>query len=235
MKVKRKELFSAIILSIVIIVPTLYTSIVNEEYFFGRSHGPSMLQSDGAGYYSQGNQQNQENLPVILETIEGELNRGTFEDTINKLETLVYEKEGYIKSLRMTFQKEFWSGYIICKVPPTRVTSFTFGARAIIDANGTVTYINISVDYIDASQQGQLDTNATISINLKEAQPANAAGIAAALSPVWSILVTSLSWIAQGLIVAVPLCFASLGVVIVVNRGIIPIWKNTLRKSKAKV
>jgi len=231
MKLKRKEIFFAIFLSTLAVLPALYLDTGNEGYF-------SMLQWDGANTRSNANylsQVSQQRSELISENIEGELDRGTFEDTINKLEILVYEKEGYVKSLRLTYQSEYWSGYILCKIPPTRVTSFTFGARALIDANGTVTYININVEYVDTPQQGQGDLNATININLKEAQSANAAGIAALLSPVLSVLATSLFWIAQGLVVSVPLCFASLGVVILVNRGIIPVWKNTLRKTRMKM
>jgi hypothetical protein len=49
------------------------------------------------------------------------------------------------------------------------------------------------------------------------------------------VLTTGLVWIAEGLIVGVPLCFASLGVVVLVDRGIIPVWKKQLRnRSVAK-
>ena len=43
------------------------------------------------------------------------------------------------------------------------------------------------------------------------------------------VLTTGLVWIAEGLIVGVPLCFASLGVVVLVDRGIIPVWKKQFR------
>jgi hypothetical protein len=39
-------------------------------------------------------------------------------------------------------------------------------------------------------------------------------------------------WIAQGLIFGLPLCFVSLGIVLLFNRGIIPLWKNLLKTSK---
>jgi hypothetical protein len=161
----------------------------------------------------------------------GELKRGTFENTVDKLEILTEEKDGYVKSLRMTYQDQVWSGFIVCMVPPTYVTSFTFNARAIIEANGTVTYIAISVEQTEATQQGQ-DTYSTINLSLQEIKPENGTDIGVMLAPVLPILTTSFSWIAQGLIIGIPLCFASLGIVILVNRGIIPLWKNTLKKTK---
>ncbi|MDH5448668.1 MAG: hypothetical protein OEX01_06690, partial [Candidatus Bathyarchaeota archaeon] len=50
------------------------------------------------------------------------------------------------------------------------------------------------------------------------------------LMSVFPILATGLIWIAEGLIVGVPLCFASLGVVMLAKRVIIPLWKKELGK-----
>jgi len=228
MKIKRKEIYFGIILSILIALSAVYFNTRNEEHY-----SPDLLSTDlretwGLSTYSQETQ----HFKLISETIEGELKRGTFEDVVSRLEILTEEKYGYVKSLLMTYQDQVWSGLMICKLPPTNVTSFTFGARAIIEANGTVTYINISVEDINVTQQSQENTYSTINLNLKEIKPENGAGIGASLAPVVSILTTSFLWIAQGLIIGIPLCFASLGIVILVNRGIIPLWKNTLKKTK---
>lgn len=213
-------------LSVLVTILAIYSNIENKKY------SPELLQlasMSGKSSFSQGTGQQSK---LISETIEGELNKGTFEDAVNKLEILTEEKDGYVKSLRMIYAEGAWSGQMICKVPPTNVTPFTFGARAIIEANGTVTYINISIEDINASQQNQESTYATINLNLKEVKPSNGAGIVASLTPVLPILTTSLLWIAQGLIIGIPLCFASLGIVLLVDRGIIPLWKNTLKKPK---
>jgi hypothetical protein len=232
MKIRRKEICFGIILSILITLSAVYFNMRNKE-----PYSPGLLSTDlqtdsretwGLNTYSQETQY----FKLISETIEGELKRGTFEDVVNRLEILTEEKYGYVKSLRMIYQEQVWSGLMICKVPPTNVTSFTFGARAIIEANGTVTYINISIEDINATQQSQENTYATINLNLKEIKPENGAGIGVSLAPVLSVLTTSFLWIAQGLIIGIPLCFASLGIVILVNRGIVPLWKNTLKKAK---
>ena len=48
-------------------------------------------------------------------------------------------------------------------------------------------------------------------------------------------MTTGLVWIAEGLIVGVLLCSACLGVIVVVSRGIVPVWKRQFRnKSPAK-
>jgi hypothetical protein len=237
MKIKRKEICVGIILSISIALSAVYLNMRNEQ-LRNEEYYSLMLKSNdsqealkatwGLGTYSQEAQR----LKLISETIQGELKRGTFENVINSLEILTDENYGYVKSLSMTYQDQAWSGLMICKVPPTNVTSFTFGARALIAANGTVTYISISVEDINATQQSQENTYATINLALKEIKPENMAGIGASLGPVFSVLTTSFLWIAQGLIIGIPLCFASLGIVILVNRGIIPLWKNTLKKTK---
>jgi hypothetical protein len=227
MKIKRKEICLGIILSILITLSAVYFNIKNKE-----PYSQSLLwtesQTRGLNTYSQQTQ----DFKLISETIEGELKKGTFEDVISRLEILTEDKHGYVKSLNMIYEVQVWSGLMICKVPPTNVTSFTFGARAIIEANGTVTYINISVEDINATQQSQEDTWATINLRLKEIKPENGVEIGVLLTPVLSVLTTSLSWIAQGVIIGIPLCFASLGIVILVNRGIVPLWKNTLKKTK---
>jgi hypothetical protein len=232
MKIKRKEICFGIILSVLIALSAVYFNMRNEEpYSLGLLS--TDLQTDlretwGLNTYSQETQHSK----LISETIEGELNKGAFEDVVNRLEILTEEKYGYVKSLRMIYQEQVWSGLMICKVPPTNVTFFTFGARAIIEANGTVTYINISIEDINATQQSQENAYSTINLNLKEIKPENEAGIGVSLAPVLSVLTTSFWWIAQGLIIGIPLCFASLGIVILVNRGIVPLWKNMLKKAK---
>jgi len=229
MRIKRKEICLAIILSTLVASLAIYSNVRNEKY-----HGGNFLstESRSTSEKTSFSQESQQRSQVITETIEGELNKGTFEDAINKLEILTEDKEGYVKSLRMTYTEKAWSGQMICKIPPTNVTSFTFSVRAIIEANGTVTYINISIEDINATQLSQENAYSTINLNLKEIKPENGGGIEIPLGPVLAILATSFLWIAQGLIVGIPLCFASLGIVILVNRGIIPLWKNTLKKTE---
>jgi hypothetical protein len=224
MKIKRKEICFGIILAVLVVFSAIYVNYVNtrsEETYM------ATLQSRTSSF----SQETQQQSKIITETIVGELKRGTFENVVNSLETLTEEKDGYVDTLSMTYQDQVWTGLLICKLPPTDVTSFTFSARAIIEANGTVTYINIRIEERVETQQGQ-DTYSTINLNLEETKPENGTDIAAMLAPVLSVLATSFSWIAQGLVIGVPLCFASLGIVIFVNRGIIPVWKNTLKKTK---
>jgi hypothetical protein len=232
MWIKKKEICLAAMLSILIIVFAVYSNVKNAEEYYPPENFLAE-ETSSRSYGSPSSTEGQQYSKVISETIKGELNRGAFEDVISELEILTDEMEGYVKSLRMTYQDRVWSGTMISKVPPTDVTSFTFSARAIIEANGTVTYINISVENVNASQQNQEDIYSTISLYLTEIKPEN--GKNGFLSPIMSalpVLTTSLVWIVEGLIIGVPLCFVSLGIIILVNRGIVPLWKNMLKKPK---
>ncbi|MGQ9624954.1 MAG: hypothetical protein ACUVT9_06245 [Candidatus Bathycorpusculaceae bacterium] len=228
MWIKRKEVFAAIALGTVVALLVFYSGLATEKNYFGFFQLTETSDIKNSNF----SQDSQPRYQLITETIEGELNKGAFEDTVSRLVTLTEEKNGYVKYLRMTYADEAWSGQMVCKVPPSNVTSFTFSARAIIDANGTVTYINISIEEVNASQEQQETTFSTINFNLKESKPQTGTGISLPLEPVTRILSTSLLWIAQGLAVGVPLCFASLGVVLFVGRGLIPLWKNALKVSR---
>ncbi|MEM2249392.1 MAG: hypothetical protein QXP16_01705 [Candidatus Bathyarchaeia archaeon] len=230
MWIRKKEIFAAIILGAVVVLLICYPSMMGElngTFYRGGSLSEwalALKNSDSA--LSQRSQ-------VITETIEGELEKGAFENVVSSLQAMTEHKGGYVKSLRMTYVGGSWSGQLICKLPPENVTSFTFKVREIIEANGTVTYINISIEEIEQTQQQpQEPVYSTIYINLKEEKPQNGNGIPASLVPVIEFLSKGLLLIAQGVMIGLPICFASLGVILLVSRGLLPIWKNLFKKPK---
>ena len=232
MWIKKKEICLAAVLSILMVIFVVYSNVKNAEEYYPFENFLA-VETRSNSYGSPSSTEGQQYFKVISETIKGKLNRGAFEGVIGDLEILTEEMEGYVKSLYMTYEDRVWSGTMISKVPPTNVTSFTFSARAIIEANGTVTYINISVENVNASQQNQEDVYSTITLYLTEIKPEDGKNeILALIASALPILTTSLVWIVEGLIVGVPLCFASLGIIILVNRGIVPLWKNILKKPK---
>ena len=230
MWIRKKEIFAAIILGAVVVLIICYPSMMggsNEPFYRGGSLSEWALASKNSD--STLFQRSQ----VITETIEGELEKGAFENVVSGLQALTEHKGGYVKSLRMTHVDGSWSGQLICKLPPENVTSFAFKVREIIEANGTVTYINISIEEIEQTQQQPQDlVYSTIYINLKEKKPQNGNGIPASLVPVIEILSKGLLLIAQGVMIGLPICFASLGVILLVSRGLLPIWKILFKKPK---
>jgi len=109
------------------------------------------------------------------------------------------------------------------------VTSFTFDVRQLINRYGKVIYITITVTEMEINQTGQPEEPLSeINISLEEYIEGESS-IVNQIGMVVPWLVNSLIWIAQGLIIGVPLCFASLGVVLIISRGIIPAWRNSLK------
>ncbi|MEM3759665.1 MAG: hypothetical protein QXZ02_00975 [Candidatus Bathyarchaeia archaeon] len=231
MRIKKKEIVLAVVLCLSITIFALYSNMKNAEEY-SRSYlleARTLKESYGLSSSTE----NQQYSKIYSETIEGELDRGAFEKVVSALEVLTEDVGGYVKSLYMTYRDEVWGGTMVSKVPTANVTSFTFTARELIDANGTVTYISISVESVNASQLGEEAKYSTINFSLREVKlEGGENGVTAAIAPILPVLTTSLVWIAQGLIIGVPLCFASLGIVLFVNRGIIPLWRNMLKKPK---
>jgi hypothetical protein len=165
----------------------------------------------------------------VQEDIEGQLKEGTFEATVESLKTLIANFDGIMPYLNMAYNNELWAGTMNCNVPTENVTSFTFAVRQLISTNGRVTHIAITVTETIVNQtQPSQEQFSQVSIGLQEVSettPAIIDQLGAAIP--W--LVTGLTWVAEGLIVGVPLCFVSLGVVMILDRGIIPTWRRQLR------
>jgi hypothetical protein len=209
MRIKRREIGLAVTLSVLVATLAVYSNVKKAEHYSGNLSYLEPLSADSKDYFGADISQPTQ---LISEIIEGELDKGSFERVVNRIELLTEENLGYVKSLRMIYKDGAWSGSMVCKLPPENVTSFTFGVRAVIEANGTVTYINISIEEVGELQQSQENLYSTINLNLKEVIPENGTPeIPTQIASVLPILTTSLLLIAQGLIIGVPLCFASLG------------------------
>jgi len=166
---------------------------------------------------------------VVTENIQGELRKGTFETVVQSLRVLVVTRGGSVPVLNMGFDNDVWSGGMNCKVPTENVTGFTFDARQLISDHGRVTHITIDVVEQTVNQTGEAEVPMSdVSIGLRETLE-GAAPIVNQLGMVTSWLVTGLVWTAEGLILFVPLCFVCLGIVLVVEKGIVPAWKREFK------
>lgn len=177
----------------------------------------------GEGYVSEVEQ-------IVNEDVQGELRRGSFETVVEGLKNLAFNYSGRVPYLDIVYENELWRGRLNCKVPTENVTSFTFDVRQLISEHGKVTHISISVTEVEVNPtDGQSEEPlSNVSIRLKEIGE----GTSPIISQIGSIvpwLVTGLVWIAQGLIIGLPLCFVSLGVVLIIDRGIIPVWKRQFK------
>jgi len=232
-KVSKKEIGLAVLLTVLVIFLTAYTSsphlkqsipeleLMSEESMLKSQWGLSGSWSKVDQYAWQ-----------VFETIEGELKQGTFETVVSQLEALTEVEGGYIYSEDLFFRDSLWSGEVVSKIPQENMSSFVFATKALIEFNGTVTSITTSVRSVTTPDKTEEVSYSTIKTTLKEKTGAEPPQAITQILSVIPWLVTSLVWIAEGLIIGVPLCFVSLGVVVLVDRGILPVWKKQLRKPK---
>lgn len=166
---------------------------------------------------------------VVSENIQGELRKGEFETTVQGVKDLASVYGGRVPALHMGYDNDAWSGTLTCKVPTENVTSFTFDVRKLVNDHGKVTHISIDVSEVEVNQTQAAETPLSeVSMYLYE-QAGGASPLVDQLGGIVPVLTTGLVWITEGLIVGVPLCFASLGVVVLVDRCVIPLWKKQLR------
>jgi hypothetical protein len=170
-------------------------------------------------------------VQIMDANIQGKLKNGSFETVVPYIDALTREKGGFIVTEHLSFKNGLWSGEIVSKLPPTNASTFTMEARKKIDENGQV--INIVIDIREFADQnitnGEKYSTITTFLS-EESEGKETPEPLIQLMSVLPILVTGLIWVAGGLVVGVPLCFASLGVVMLVKRVIIPLWKKELRK-----
>lgn len=224
------ELMSAVVVAVMLALLAVYTNLPRRSGTEGQMFSDSTSKlRDAFGVSSQSTQQ------VILENIQGELRKGEFEVTIQGVKDLASGYSGRVPALHMGYDNDVWSGTLTCKVPTDNMTSFTFDVRRLVNQHGKVTHISIDVSEVEVnqSQTGEAPLS-EVSMYLYE-HAGGSSPLVDQLGGIVPVLTTGLVWIAEGLIVGVPLCFASLGVVVLVDRGIMPVWKKQLRnRSVAK-
>lgn len=175
----------------------------------------------------------QERVRIMDADIQGKLKAGTFEAVVPFIEALTREKRGFIVTESMIFKDGLWRGEIVSKLPPTNASSFTIETRQKIDENGRVVTIEIDIREFTLSQNTtDVEQYSTIKTFLSEEfeEEKDTPEPVIQLMSVFPIVVTGLVWVAEGLIVGVPLCFVSLGVVMLIKRVIIPLWRKELSK-----
>jgi hypothetical protein len=162
------------------------------------------------------------------------MHKGSFESTVESLDALTSNFGGIISSLNMAYDNELWTGTLDCNIPTENVTPFTFNVRRLISANGTVTHIGITTTETLVNQTTPAEQQfSTVTIGLREVS-GGTSPVMEQLGVAVPWLVTGLEWIGEALIIGVPLCFVSLGIVMIFDRGIIPAWKRQLRGRNAE-
>jgi hypothetical protein len=228
MKLNRRvriELSAAIIMTIALTSLAVYVNRPKRAWFSPEERREAMLMS------KWGLSSGSEYVQVYTENINGELKEGSFETVVEGVMNLTSFHGGRIPDLNVLYENDIWVGTIKSKIPTENVTLFTFDARELISKHGKVTYISTSVtETVVNETQPYQESLSEVSLSLRENEGVGIElPIISQIGSVVPWLVTSLVWIAQGLIIGVPLCFVSLGIVVLINRGIVPAWKKQFR------
>lgn len=230
MKALKKEIGVAIALGSTIAILSFFWNAPQGDYFEGRWALPSEYDHIRP---EQSAAETQKPVQIMDADIQGELRNGTFEVVIPFVEMLTREKGGLITTEHMTFKDGLWTGEVISQLPPANASAFVMEIRQEIDRNGRVVIIDIdirefpsSLNIIDDEQYSTIST-----FLWEKLEEIETPGPITQIMSAMPVLVTGLVWIAQGVIVGMPLCFVSLGVVMMVKRTIIPLWRKELSKS----
>lgn len=229
MKITKIEIGVAVALAVTIVVLSIFSNVTPQRNNLNYLGQPKNSLASLSGL----TQSSQERVQIMDADIQGKLKNGTFETVIPAIEASTREKGGFIVTEDLIFKDGLWSGTIVSKLPPANASAFTIAVRQKIDENGRVVLIQISIRELTPSQNATDDEYySTIETFLSEEfeEGKETPSPVIQLMSVLPILIIGLVWVAEGLIVGVPLCFASLGVVMLIKRVIIPLWKKELSK-----
>jgi hypothetical protein len=229
-KISKKEIGIAIALTLAIVALSIFYNTAPEKNNLMTNYATSgnTLSSLKAAY-SVGSA---ERVQVMDANILGKLEKGKFETVVPSLEALTREKGGYIVTEQLTFKDGLWSGEIVSKLPSPNASAFTIGIRQKIDEYGEVVHIQIDIREFTVNQNTTGDEQYSTIKTLLSEEPEEGGTIepVGQLLSALPVLTTGLVWIGEGLIIGVPLCFVSLGIVVLIKRVIIPLWKKELSK-----
>jgi len=177
-----------------------------------------------------------ERIKDIRQWIKGELKNGTFEEVVMSIEEETEDLGGYIYSEDVTYTNDLWSGEIVSKIPQNNSLRFVFKARTLISTNGKVVSITTNIRDITPPTGITIEKPpATIRITLTEvAEKPKQPGIPQIELPFITAIVPYLStfftWVITGVVIGLPAYFTILGIVLLIDRALVPIANKLLKR-----
>ena len=248
-KPKKKEFSLALIICLVLFGAIIYAATFRSTGHYGGlttieprggSNAEALAQQYGlsglSGLTTQTSSAENERVKEIRQWIRGELKKGTFEEVVTNIEEETENFGGYVDSEDVTFSDEIWSGELVSKIPQNNSLQFVFKARNLISTNGKVVSITTNIKDITPSS-GATTTKplATIRITLREiTEKPSQLGLPLIEFPFIAIIVpylgTFFTWIITGIIIGLPMYFTVLGIVLLINRALIPLANKIFKK-----
>jgi len=236
-KPKRKELLVALIMCIALVGASVYANTVTQQSPFLAGftllRGSSISKENFATTQEESADQR---IKDIRQWIQAELTKGKFKEVVRGIEALTEEQGGYIYSEDLTYADEVWNGELVSRIPQDNATDFIFNVEELLNENGKVISVTTSIrDITGTIGTSEQKPHATVRVTLAETSGKIVIGLPL-VDEVAPFLSTFFTWVAAGVIIGLPAYFTVLGIVLLINRALVPIanklFKRGLNKNK---
>ncbi len=240
-KPQRIELFFALIICTLLIGASIYANSSRTFTSFLSGSGTTSLKPQFGLEHSVSPEAKQLQTSVeerrrdIKHWINGELKKGMFSYVIIKIEDETEVLGGYVYSEDLMYSDGLWHGEIVSRIPQNKSARFVFKVEELITANGTVIAITTRIRDISETSSPQETPYATIWVILAEIGEKQ--GFELPVIPqIAPYLNTFFVWMATGVILGLPTYFTILGIVLLIDRALLPATIKLLKKrtNKAK-
>lgn len=234
-KPKHKELTVALIICIVLVGASVYANVVTQHpaSFSGFLGGGSSISRENFATATQEESADQR-IKDIKQWINAELTKGKFKEVVRGIEALTEEQGGYVYSEDLTYADEVWNGELVSRIPQDNTTDFIFNMEDLIAKNGKVISITTSIrDITGTIGTSEQKPHATIRVTLTEISGKIIIGLPI-IEGITPFLSTFFTWVVSGIIIGLPAYFTVLGIVLLIDRALLPILNKLFKKGLNK-
>jgi len=224
----------ALIICLVLVGASIYANTVpRHPVSYG---GTSQRSAFPVENFSTAQESADQRIKDIRQWINAELTKGKFKEVVKGIEALTEEQGGYIYSEDLTYADEMWNGELVSRIPQDNATDFIFNVEELITENGKVISITTSIrDITGTIETSEEKPHATIRVTLAEISGKIIIGLPI-IEGITPFLSTFFTWVATGVIIGLPAYFTVLGIVLLIDRVLLPItnklFKRGLNKNK---
>jgi len=234
-KPKRTELMVALIICIALVGASVYanTAIRHPMSYGGlTSQGDALIPKEN--FATTQEESADQRIKDIRQWIQAELTKGKFKEVVRGIEALTEEQGGYVYSEDLTYADEVWNGELVSRIPQDNATGFIFNIEDLINKNGKVISITTSIrDITGTIGTSEQKPHATIRVTLAETSGKINIGLPI-IEGITPFLGTFFTWVVSGVIVGLPAYFTVLGIVLLIDRALVPIANKLFKKGLNK-
>jgi len=227
----------ALIICVALVGASFYANMVTR---YTPSYGGRTLQEDalipGENFATTEEKSADQRIKDIRQWVKAELTKGKFKEVVRGIEAFTEEQGGYVYSEDLTYADDVWNGELVSRIPQDNATDFIFNVEELITRNGKVTSITTSIrDITGTVGTSEQKPHATIRVTLAETSGKINIGLPI-FEGIAPFLGTFFTWVVAGVIIGLPAYFTVLGIILLVDRALVPIatklFKRGLNKNK---